>query len=143
MLVLIASSAMFLVSCNDDDDFVQGDLTALNALIADAEAMSAAATPTDYPQSAIDDFNATLASVKTAAAEPLTQTEIDNLYTQLDQAMILFDSQAYGYIDESLYLNAGWHFDEGTGTSAADYSGNSKTGTLTNGPTWVAGKVPG
>lgn len=36
----------------------------------------------------------------------------------------------------------GWHFDENTGPSAADYSGNGNTGTLTNGPTWVAGKVP-
>ncbi|MEK7500082.1 MAG: LamG domain-containing protein [Patescibacteria group bacterium] len=29
-----------------------------------------------------------------------------------------------------------WKFDEGTGTSAADSSGNGNTGTLTNGPTW-------
>ncbi len=29
-----------------------------------------------------------------------------------------------------------WSFDEGTGTTAYDYSGNSNTGTLTNGPTW-------
>ena len=29
-----------------------------------------------------------------------------------------------------------WTFDEGTGTTAYDYSGNSNTGTLTNGPTW-------
>ncbi|MEW5805435.1 MAG: LamG-like jellyroll fold domain-containing protein [Patescibacteria group bacterium] len=29
-----------------------------------------------------------------------------------------------------------WTFDEGTGTTAYDYSGNNNTGTLTNGPTW-------
>lgn len=29
-----------------------------------------------------------------------------------------------------------WTFDEGTGTTAYDYSGNSNTGTLTNGPVW-------
>ncbi len=29
-----------------------------------------------------------------------------------------------------------WTFDEGTGTTAADSSGNGNTGTLTNGPTW-------
>src|SRR5690606_37741696 len=29
-----------------------------------------------------------------------------------------------------------WTFDEGSGTSAYDSSGNSNTGTLTNGPTW-------
>ncbi|MBI4159910.1 LamG domain-containing protein, partial [Candidatus Wolfebacteria bacterium] len=34
-----------------------------------------------------------------------------------------------------------WKFDEGSGTSAADSSGNGNTGTLTNGPTWTAGKM--
>ncbi|MDP3723212.1 MAG: LamG-like jellyroll fold domain-containing protein [Candidatus Omnitrophota bacterium] len=34
-----------------------------------------------------------------------------------------------------------WHFDETTGTIAADKSGSSNTGTLTNGPTWTTGKV--
>src|SRR6185503_7105107 len=29
-----------------------------------------------------------------------------------------------------------WGFDEGSGTTAADGSGNGNTGTLTNGPTW-------
>jgi hypothetical protein len=33
-----------------------------------------------------------------------------------------------------------WKFDENTGTSAADLSGNGYTGTLTNGPTWTTGK---
>ncbi len=40
-------------------------------------------------------------------------------------------------------LIGGWHFDEGSGTSVTDYSGNGHTGTLVNSPTWVAGKVPG
>ncbi len=33
-----------------------------------------------------------------------------------------------------------WNFDEGSGTVANDKSGNGYTGTLTNGPTWTAGK---
>ncbi|MDD5626262.1 MAG: DUF2341 domain-containing protein, partial [Patescibacteria group bacterium] len=37
-------------------------------------------------------------------------------------------------------LIASWHFDETSGVTAADSSGHSSTGTLTNGPTWVAGK---
>src|SRR5439155_12187098 len=36
-------------------------------------------------------------------------------------------------------LVAYWKFDEGTGTTAADSSGNGNTGTLTNGPVWTAG----
>mgnify|MGYP001619161724 CR=1 FL=1 len=34
-----------------------------------------------------------------------------------------------------------WKFDEGSGTTAADSSGNNYTGTLTNGPTWTTGAV--
>lgn len=34
-----------------------------------------------------------------------------------------------------------WKFDEGSGTTAADSSGNGNHGTLINGPTWVAGRV--
>ncbi len=37
-----------------------------------------------------------------------------------------------------------WKFDEGTGLSAADSSGNNNNGTLINGPTWtIAGKING
>jgi hypothetical protein len=36
-------------------------------------------------------------------------------------------------------LVAHWKFDEGTGTTAADSTSNGIDGTLTNGPTWVAG----
>lgn len=38
-------------------------------------------------------------------------------------------------------LIAHWRFDEGAGTTAADSSGNNRTGTLVNGPQWVAGQV--
>lgn len=34
-----------------------------------------------------------------------------------------------------------WNFEEGSGTSANDSSGNANTGTLTNGPVWTAGKL--
>ena len=42
-------------------------------------------------------------------------------------------------------INAGlvgwWKLDENTGTTANDSSGNGNTGTLTNGPSWVTGKI--
>src|SRR3989344_7084668 len=34
-----------------------------------------------------------------------------------------------------------WNFDDGTGTTVADTSGNGINGTLTNAPTWIVGKV--
>ncbi len=142
IIMMIVSSAMVFVSCKDDDDdngIVEGDKTALNALIADADVMANAATSTDYPQAAIDNFKATLNTVKTSAAGTLTQAQIDNLFTQLTEAMNTFSAQAYGFIDESLYLNAGWHFDEGTGEIATAFSSTAHVATLKRGSTAVMG----
>lgn len=36
-----------------------------------------------------------------------------------------------------------WKLDDGSGSTAADSSGNGNTGTLTNGPTWTTGKING
>ena len=36
-----------------------------------------------------------------------------------------------------------WKLDEASGTIAADSSGNDNTGTLSGGPTWVAGEIDG
>jgi hypothetical protein len=152
LLMLLVSSAMILGSCKKDktDEIVAGDKTALNALITEADALAGAATTADYPQAAIDAFNSKLTTVKASAATTLTQTQIDNLVIQLTAAMNTFSTQAYSYIDESLYLNAGWHFDEGTGTTATAFSTVKHVGTFTLGntsifgadaalPTWVTG----
>jgi hypothetical protein len=140
LLLLIACSAMIMTSCKKDE-IIEGDKTVLNALIVEADALAAAATTADYPQAAIDAYKATLATVKTTAATKLTQTEINNLVTQLTEAMNLLDSQAYGFIDESLYLNAGWHFDEGTGTTATAFSTIKHVATFFKGNTVILGSA--
>ena len=149
VLMLVIGSALILGSCKKDT-IVDGDHTALTALIAKADAIANAATTTNYPQAAITTFKTTLAAVKASNATVITTATITNLITQLTEAMKTFDSQAYGFIDESLYLNAGWHFEEGTGTTATAYSTGHNVGTFTKGnavimgadaalPTWVAG----
>lgn len=150
MLMLLVSTALIMSSCKDDDEEKAGDKTALTALIADADVLANAATDVDYPQTAIDAYKAKLQSIKTASAGTLTQTVINNLITQLTEAMNLFNTQAYGYIDEAMYLNAGWHFDEGTGTTATAFSTTAHVATFKTGmtawnvpgtvlPTWVDG----
>lgn len=150
LFALVLGSVAIFGSCNDEDEVVQGDKTELNAIIAEADALLASATSADYPQASIDAFSSTLTSVKTAAAGTLTQAEIDNLEVQLTEAMATFEASAYGFIDEALYLNAGWHFDEGTGTTATAYSTVKHVGTFKAGnsvilgadamsPTWVDG----
>lgn len=150
LLMVIVSTAFIFGSCEKDEEIIEGDKTALTALIADADALAGSATSSDFPQTAIDNFKATLQTVKTSADTKLTQAQIDNLITQLTEAMATFNAQAYGFIDEDLYLNAGWNFNEGTGTIATAFSkvkhvatfykGNSVVlGANAESPTWRAG----
>lgn len=152
LIVVVLSATMILGSCKDkdDDDIVEGNKTELLDLISQAESTVAAATTTDYPQEAITAITTTLGTIKNAASEKITQAQVDNLKTQLTEALSLFESQAYGFIDEALYLNAGWHFDEGTGTTATAYSSTAHVATFTRGsvavlgdqaelPTWTTG----
>lgn len=44
-------------------------------------------------------------------------------------------------VDLTSNLTAQWNFDETSGTTAADSSGNGNTGTLVNGPAFVAGRI--
>jgi hypothetical protein len=46
-------------------------------------------------------------------------------------------------IAQSEGLVGWWPFDEGSGTTANDSSGNNNNGTLVNGPTWTTGKLGG
>ena len=123
---------------------------ALNVLITESGTLANGATSANYPQAAIDAFKTTLATTKTAAGTLLTEAQITNLNVNLTAAKKTFGTQIYGYIDETLYLNAGWHFDEGTGTTATAFSTVKHVGTFTKGntvimgagalsPTWVDG----
>jgi len=137
MLMLLVGSAVILGSCDKDDDIVEGDKTELNALIADAEALASSATSADYPQSTIDAYNATLATVKTAAATPLTQVEIDNLVVQLNQAITTFEATAYDAIPIASLL-IGLNFNEGTGAQLTA-EGLNLVANLTAGPPEIFG----
>ena len=71
----------------------------------------------------------------------LSAAEVTELYAAgagfyLD-AEALATAEAYAY-----QLRGYWRFDEGTGLVTDDASPTGADGTLTNGPTWVAGKVP-
>lgn len=132
------------------NSYKTADYATLYALIVSSETLANGASSATYPQTAIDNFKATLATVKTAAGTLLTPAQITNLNVNLTAAKKTFGTQIYGFIDEALYLNAGWHFDEGTGTTATAFSTVKHVGTFTKGnagvfgataalPTWVTG----
>ena len=64
---------------------------------------------------------------------------------QHDDSSDLGLDQRFYYPDGLFFLPSGlvgwWKFDEGSGTTAADSSGNGNTMNLVNGVSWVAGKI--
>lgn len=115
------------------------DYAMLYALITSSETLANGATSATYPQTAIDNFKSTLATVKTAAATLITPAQITNLNVNLTAAKKTFGTQIYGFIDEALYLTAGWHFDEGTGTTATAFSTVKHVGTFKAGNAVIMG----
>lgn len=153
MMMLIVSSALIFVSCGSNDDGTPAvvDRAALTKAIASADSLSSAATTSDYEQADIDAYKATLATAKTAStSSTLTQAQVNSLVGQIKAAMTLLNSKAFGFINETVNLVAGWKFDEGTGTTATSYSAAKQVGTFMKGwttllaanaalPTWVDG----
>ena len=151
VLMLIIGSTLMLGSCKEDDNNSTGaDKTALTELIKEADKLSADATDSDYPQTAIDTYKSTLQTIKGKAATNLTQVQVKDLVDELKEAMDTFKSKGYGYVDETTHLIAGWHFDEGMGTTTTDYSSIKHVATFQAGnttvfaenalsPTWVDG----
>ena len=74
-------------------------------------------------------LNARLDDVR-VYARALTDTDVLALY-------------AYGVSDTTTGLVGHWTFDDGSGTTAADTSGNGNDGTLVNTPTWTTGRIGG
>ncbi len=68
-------------------------------------------------------YTLTVVNVRDTSGNPMTETTTDYEYD-------------YGLVGH-------WRFDDGSGNSAVDSSGNSNTGTLINGPTWTTGKIDG
>lgn len=54
-----------------------------------------------------------------------------------------FATMPYTFGSITSGLEGWWKLDDGSGSSAADSSGNSRTGTLQNSPSWVGGRING
>ncbi len=155
--LLCAISMMTLIpvftGCSDDDDDKNQnnnvDKTELNALIAQCNSIANAASTDDYPAEAIATFKSKIAAIQSAAnASNVTQSIINNLVVQLNEAKTTFEQSAYDAIpDNAILLN--YSFDtEGktqisTGTqrlAAVAKAGPSEIfGTIAGEPQFVEG----
>ena len=123
-----------------------------------AAVVSTVATPTITPNggSFTNSVSVTLATATSGASiyyttDGSSPTQSSKLYTgamTLTASAIVkaktfksgYNPSAEASASFTSNLVAYWKFDEGTGTTTADSSGNGNTGTLTNGPLWTAGR---
>lgn len=117
----------------------KADTTVLTAVIDSCQTLADAATTTDYKQSDIDAFKATLATAKTAVANTaITQTAVDNLVVQLRAAKATFLASAFSAIPPSALL-IGMTFDEAVASNQFTTAGKGLIAKLTAGPSQIFG----
>jgi hypothetical protein len=145
-LLTLAASSLFIACSDDGDTKVVIDTAALEAKIQEATDLLAASTEGTATgqfqlgskailQGAVD------LAQQVADSEAVTQVQVDNSVTTLSQAITTFNESAIVPIAPN-DLSAHWTFDDGSGTTVTDYSGNSLDGTFRTGHAAFGGGDP-
>jgi len=152
MLMAMTIFAITFTGCkkDDDDEEVKVNKTELQAKIANAETMYAAAVEGtadgQYQYGSKAEFQTKIDLAKAVnTSATATQVVVDNAVIALNQAITDFEAKKVTPIAPESIVGH-WTFDEGTGTVANDYSGKNFNGTLKAGheffgagfPTWAA-----
>lgn len=150
-LTLMVGCLGFIASCSDDDKQTQeADKAELIASIEEAQdLLDNTEEGNEEGQYLVDSKGPLEAAVTIAetivANDAANQTQVNNTNTNLQAAIAEYESNLITSIAAE-NLVARWRFDEGTGTTISDESGNAFTGTFKTGhahwgagfPTWTA-----
>lgn len=148
ILAFLISGFTFIQSCSKDDNSAAAlDKTKLSALITSSTATANASVEGSAQDQYIIGSIASLQTSISLATTVLnsstsTQVQIDNAVIALNQAVILFGTQKIVPIDAANLVGQ-WTFDEGTGTTAKDYSGNNRNGTFGSAMAGLGGATAG
>ena len=139
LLLFIAIASLAIVSsCSDDPPPpVVVDFSTLNASIAEAENLIATTeeglAEGQYPAGSQAILQTAIDFAKVVAGNAAsTQTVVDNADTALQAAIAVYEASVIVPIDPT-NLSGHWQFNEGSGTTAADDSGNGFNGTFMTG----------
>lgn len=146
--LLMMAAALFsialIAACSDDDGGnAADDKTELQAKVEEAEELYDNAVVGEnegqYPAAAKATFLIALEAAKAILENPRsTQSQVNSAVNNLQSAMDAFNNTQVVPVAED-NLIARWRFNEGTGTTAGDESGNGHNGTLTVGHTAAGG----
>ncbi len=148
VMLIMASASLTFVSCDDDDDDdpVVVIKTVLDVKIVEAEALIASTTEGTAEGQYLPGSQAELQAVidvaeLVSADADATQVEVDNTVISIDAAIVVYNSKIVeGIAPEALVGH--WTFDDGTGTTVSDLSGNGFDGTFKTGHTGFGAGTP-
>lgn len=138
LLFWVMFSSLFIFSgCSDDDTVAETDFTALSAKITEAENLIATTEEGTAEGQYVRGSKAILQEAIDLAivirdTETSLQPAVDNTVIAVQAAMDVYGSSVIEAIDPD-NLVGHWPFSAGTGTTAADYSGNDFDGTFQTG----------
>lgn len=145
LIALVTGSLAFFTACGDDDDDpIKVNKEQLAAKIQEAENLLANTTEGTADGQYIPGSKAPLQEAVDLAKTvynnaDATQTQVDNTIIALDQAIAAYEARKVVPIAPEA-LAGHWTFDEGTGTTVNDFSGNSFHGQFKTGhANWGAG----
>lgn len=99
-LAILAAAAITFAACSKSNDS-KFDTKNYDAVIAEAEALAASATTTDWSEDAITTFNSAIATAKEAFGLVKTQTELDNVVANVTAAIATFKDQKFESVPAS------------------------------------------
>lgn len=149
ILAFLIAGMSFVQSCSssDDDPAVVINKTSLEAAIATATATWTAAVEgsakDQYVIGSKAELQTSLDLAKAVSANAAsTQVQVDNAVIALNQALATFATKKIVPIDAANLVGQ-WTFDEGTGSTAKDYSGNGFNGTFGSAVAGLGGPTAG
>ena len=158
ILVVTAAPTFSLTVAPASQTVVQGSGTTYTSTVTPSNGFSgvvsftvsglpAGATGTFNPTSVTGSGSSVLTVAAAAATAPgsyvATITGTSGILTKTAPVTLVVTAAGGGSAGTLPGLVGYWPFNEGSGTTAADFSGNNLTATLTGGVSWAAGKVGG
>lgn len=146
LILLVVSSALLLNSCKKEvvEDPVDkaaliSAITASNTLLASATEGTAEG---QFMRGSKDTFKAVIDAAQVVYDNAdATQTEVDNTVIAIQSATVAFNASIVEAIAPASLMGH-WTFNDGSGTTLTDFSGNNLNGTLMDGSTTWGGGLP-
>lgn len=100
-ITILAAAALSFAACQKTEEGSNFDTTEFDALVVEAETLADGATTADYPEEAIATLKTAVASAKAAVPQATSQTQVDNIVSNLKVAIETFKASKFTEIPDA------------------------------------------